>query len=348
MQELLGRLGALDPEAGQGLRVIACFDELMQGGVNVRGLLAAAAALTGTTVGADVDGGVLRIDPRGDDVRGPVPEVRQTAVGEPATWIERSLDDAHANDVMVLERLSLAVRLRLNPQADEHGQDPGRRDLAVCMNKDLSAGQRREAALRIGLVPTDRYRVLAAPLFATWERHPRGPEDVVPTEYGPVHLSIIHDGAQAEGSPLGLGIGADLDQLPLSAATAIIALRLHVPGTAKNLPVDAEAMGGLAEMLAELELFGGSDRDGAPMERIMAHSWGRASVDALVESASVREAARLAGVHHSTMAARLEEITKQLGFDPLSGLGRTRLGMAYLRWRLRNSTVLTLPPPHTD
>ncbi len=51
MQELLGRLGALDPEASLGLRVIACLDQLMSGGVAVHGLLSAAAALAGAPTG---------------------------------------------------------------------------------------------------------------------------------------------------------------------------------------------------------------------------------------------------------------------------------------------------------
>ena len=46
MQELLGRISRLDPSALLGLRVIACFDELVVGNVNTRALLAAAAALS--------------------------------------------------------------------------------------------------------------------------------------------------------------------------------------------------------------------------------------------------------------------------------------------------------------
>ena len=37
MQELLGRIAALDPEASLGIRIIACFDELIAGNVNTRG-----------------------------------------------------------------------------------------------------------------------------------------------------------------------------------------------------------------------------------------------------------------------------------------------------------------------
>lgn len=52
MQELLGRIAALDPDASLGIRVIACFDELILGDVNTRGLLATAASLAGCPAGA--------------------------------------------------------------------------------------------------------------------------------------------------------------------------------------------------------------------------------------------------------------------------------------------------------
>lgn len=340
MQELLGRLGALDPQAGQGLRVIACFDELMTGGVAVRGLLAAAAALTGTTAGTDLDGVPVRIDPTGAEVPGKGPGPRLSNETTPEVWIERDPDRPHANDAIVLERLGLAVGLRLDPRQPA-GATP--RDLALAVDPDITADERQAAAERLRLAPTGRYRVLAAPLFATWERHPRGPEDVISTPFGPVHLSIIPEDAQALGAPLGLGVATRVEGLPRAAATAVIALRLHTPQQ-RNRPMEADSLGGLVEMLAELPAASG-DRDAEAMARVMEHAWGDDSVAALVDAATVREAARLVGVHHSTMTARVEAMTEALGFDPLSGLGRTRLGMAYLRWRLRTSHVLTLPTP---
>ena len=50
-------------------------------------------------------------------------------------------------------------------------------------------------------------------------------------------------------------------------------------------------------------------------------------------------------MHHSTLQTRLECITEVLGFDPYDGFGRTRLGTAYLVWRLRHSHTLELPAP---
>jgi methyl acetate hydrolase len=34
-----------------------------------------------------------------------------------------------------------------------------------------------------------------------------------------------------------------------------------------------------------------------------------------------------------------------LSFDPMDGIGRTRVGLAFLAWRIRHSTALDLPPP---
>ena len=77
----------------------------------------------------------------------------------------------------------------------------------------------------------------------------------------------------------------------------------------------------------------------------MRHPWATVTLDALLRSSSVREAGCLANVHHSTMQTRLESIRDALPFDPLDGIGRTRIGLAFLAWRLRHSSVLDLPPP---
>ncbi|MBL4859006.1 MAG: helix-turn-helix domain-containing protein, partial [Erythrobacter sp.] len=69
------------------------------------------------------------------------------------------------------------------------------------------------------------------------------------------------------------------------------------------------------------------------------------TVAAILATQSVREAARRAGVHHSTLSTRVDVISAALGFDPLDGFGRARLGLAYLSHRLRRSKVLDLPAP---
>ena len=93
MQELLGRIARLDPSASLGLRVIACFDELVVGNVNTRALLSAAASLAGCAAGFHQDQPVrsLRVNPRGEVLRdptAPVPGTATTADGL-SVWLER-------------------------------------------------------------------------------------------------------------------------------------------------------------------------------------------------------------------------------------------------------------------
>ncbi|MCL8024314.1 helix-turn-helix domain-containing protein [Nocardioides bruguierae] len=350
MQELLGRISRLDASASLGLRVIACFDELVVGNVNTRGLLAAAASLAGCPAGSRVDvrasgtersARVVRVDPRGNLLDGDPPPHLSSA--HPAAglevWLERE-GDPLPNDSMILERLGLAVRLR-------HGLDrrdlDHRRHLGVLTDRQADVEDRVAAGEALGLTTHARYRVAAAPLFAVWTQHPAGPEDVLPTRHGPIHAVVLPESHEPfEASPCGLGPAAPLERLHDSFRVAMVALRLARPP--EEPLVDADTYGGLVALLAD----SGEDShqpDLEGMARVAEQPWGLPTVDALVRTQSVREAARLAGVHHSTLGARLTTISDLLGYDPLGGFGRARLGMAYLGHRLRHSTVLDLPAP---
>jgi hypothetical protein len=342
MQELLGRLAALDPEASLGLRVIACFDELVVGNVNTRALLSAAASLAGCTAGFHQERPTqsMRVTPKGELCPGAVvvPAGAETSDGI-AVWLERA-GAAHANDAIVLERLALAVRIRHGRA--RRGLDD-RRELGLLVDASVPVEGRREAAGRLGLSPHRTYRVVAAPLFAAWDKHPVVPEDVVPTPFGPIHALVITDAERGDTArPSGTGVAARIDDLHHSFRTAMVALRLCAPPATPS--VLADDYGGLIGILAEAPVDA-PQPDVDLLDQIMAHGWGESAVDAIVRAGSVRQAARLSGVHHSTMQTRLDAVTGMLGFDPLDGLGRTRLGIAYLVWRLRHSRVLDLPAP---
>ncbi|KGN37966.1 CdaR family transcriptional regulator [Knoellia subterranea] len=351
MQELLGRLSALDPDASQGLRVIACFDELVAGNVNTRALLSAAASLAGCVAGFHREGSgqVVRVTPRAQLAEPPAsaippalgagPEANAVEAATGLTvWLERD-GLPHANDAIILERLALSVRVR-------HGGGRAgdrRRALGVLLDGSVPVDERLSAAARLGLAASARYRVVAAPLFATWARHPEVPEDVVPTPFGPIHALVVRaDAEPPECTPRGTGSAAVPAQLHRSFLAAVVALRLCSPPAVRS--VDADDYGGLVDVLvdtpAETPL---ADVD--LLEPVMGIPWGESTVDALVRAGSVRQAARLGGVHHSTMQSRVDAMTTALGFDPLDGFGRTRLGLAHLLWRLRDSTVLELPAP---
>ncbi|MCD2188997.1 helix-turn-helix domain-containing protein [Actinomycetospora soli] len=343
MQELLGRIAALDPGASLALRVIACFDELVVGNVNTRALLGAAASLSGCEVGFHqaATGTTMRVCPRGELARdrdAPPPGARRIADGL-CVWLDR--DGApHANDEIILERLGLALRIRYG--RDRQDTDL-RRDLGQLLDPGLPLASRRQAATALGLHPGRRYRVVAAPLFAVWTEHPGGIEDVVATPFGTIHASVVPaDGPVGTADPSGVGVAADVDHLHTSFTTALVALRLCERPTTTT--VSADDFGGLVSVLATMPPDA-EVPDVELVDAVTAFPWGRATLDALVRAGTVRQAARLAGVHHSTMQSRVETVAGLLGFDPFDGLGRTRLGLAYLVWRLRHSRVLDLPAP---
>lgn len=336
MQELLGRLRSLDPEASAGLRIIACFDELMSGSVGIHGLLSAAAALAGRPAALRRGSSVRIVGPDGETVSAPAEPSAAVEV-EDGTEVWLVGDDIRTHDALILERLSLAVRVRVGAESDT----PARRDLAVVLDTDAPDGDRRAAAERLGLNGQSRYRVVAAPLYATWTRHPGGVEDVVASSDGPLHVVVVASHAVVAASPVGVGVAVSPEALASSFRTARIALLLHDGRSSE--PSTADDLGGLAEILAELSSRGRSESDAEALDAVMTSPWGPATVEALVRTSSVREAARRAGVHHSTMTQRVDTLSASLGFDPLGGLGRTRLGLAWLLWRLGHSRVLELP-----
>ena len=62
---------------------------------------------------------------------------------------------------------------------------------------------------------------------------------------------------------------------------------------------------------------------------------------ALVEADSIRSAATKLGMHHSSVQARHETLTRELGYDPRTPIGRMRYVAAALLLRLSD-------PPSTN
>lgn len=343
MQELLARLKSLDPEASLALRVIACFDELIRGCVNTQGLLGAAASMSGCVAGYSRDNmaAEMCVSPDGKTMepRLPADSSVNHESGGLRVWLER-VGEAEANDAMILQRLALALSIRFGRLTEDPLGRLGRL-LDPCATSD----ERRAAATQLGLSARARYRVVSLPLFAVWGAHPEMVEDVVPSVFGPMHVCIVPEEMRyLDARPCGVGAAMPAGALHRSYAMSLVSLRLCA--LPKQPIVVADDYGGLVELLAQCSV----DQplmDVEELEDIMQNPWASSTIDALLRSASAREAARLAHVHHSTMQTRLTTIKDALDFDPLDGLGRTRIGIAYLAWRLRTSTVLELPPPAT-
>jgi hypothetical protein len=373
MQELVGRLTALDLEASETLKVVAYFDVLVAGGVGLQALLRGAAVLSGTVAGAFDGRRTHRIGPDGNRQTDAVPagvtphgesqgaltadtapegETSTAPEGDPTApdgetrctpedgqqwptrtisngyvWLERE-GPPHANDEMVIERLALAVDLVA-------ARGPGRPSsaLEIALDAARDVEERRVALSRLRLDPVRETRVAALPL----SRDPGAAlSTVVATPYGLVRAVVLGRGDVVSG-PAGLGIARRTDQLPESFRTALLALRLLPAGAtdpagAKTAVMDAADLGVVLAAVSALEPVAAQQPDAVALARLDARA--RAVLDELAASESVRAAATALGMHHSTLQARHEALTTELGYDPRSLDGRARFRLASLLLRL--------------
>ncbi|MGP3533700.1 helix-turn-helix domain-containing protein [Microbacterium sp. RD1] len=320
MQELVGRLTALDPEASESLKVVSYFDALVSGGVGIEALLRGAAVLSGTVAGADTAGRRLRVNPEGERVDGAGGgrdwPSRPTPDG--TVWIERS-GTAHANDAMVLERLALAVSL-----AQERRGSTPESALHVAIDAARSGDERRVALARLRVEPGATVRVLAVPAADALAP----PSTVVATPHGLVRAAFLSGiAASLPGARAGIGVPVPAEDAPRSFDTAVVALRLS---RAEEAVVDASDYGVL--LAAAQALQATSHPDAAVLSALDERAC--EVLHAVVESDSLRGAASALGMHHSTVQARYEALVRELGWDPRSPKGRARYEIAALVRRL--------------
>ncbi|MBW9095444.1 hypothetical protein JNB62_17315 [Microbacterium jejuense] len=330
MKELVGRLSALDPEASETLKVIAYFDALVDGRVGTDGMLRGAAVLTGATIGhvaAGRTGKGRRIgsdgseSPPGDPGRWPVVSSADGSV----VWLERE-GSPHANDAMVLERLAIALSIqsaRLDTAA------PTRRAVEVLLSADATDEDRDEASARLSLGAHPVIHAVAVPTSLRLER-PLA-HAVVATRFG-IARAVLAPDDDPPAARAGIGIAAaSPTEVRESWRSALVALRL----TDRDEPVVRAAELGALLPLAEAEDHRPAPHpDAVVIDALLRTTWTEGMLRALAAGASRRSLAAGAGVHHSTMGARIDELPGLLGYDPSTPRGRTRLDVALMLHRL--------------
>ncbi|PUB25005.1 hypothetical protein C8K30_108262 [Promicromonospora sp. AC04] len=365
MQELVGRLTALDPEASETLKVVAYFDVLVAGGAGLQALLRGAAVLSGTVAGATDGRRTYRMGPDGDRRTETVqvqPHWPSRSKDDRSVWLERE-GSPHANDDMVIERLALAADLVGSRRPGEPGSS-----LETAIDATRDADERLVALSRLRLDPAREVRIAALPPSHDVDG---ALSTVVATPYGLVRAVVLGQGATVPG-PAGVGVPRRADQLPESFRTAVLALRLlpkPSPGSgAKRSPgsgvgcspgsgagrspgsagsdarshtgrssgseavIDAADLGVVLAAVSALEPVAAQQPDVVALARLDART--RAVLDELAGSESVRAAATSLGMHHSTLQARHDTLTTELGYDPRSLHGRARFQLARLLLRL--------------
>ncbi|WP_026116442.1 helix-turn-helix domain-containing protein [Nocardiopsis valliformis] len=324
MRELLGRISALDPEAGEAVKVIAYFDSLAGSGVEP--LVRGAAILTGVPAGfVDRSRGLaLRVTPDGRVERAASdPDPSWCSVPVRASggvlWLERSGEPGPV-EAMVLERASAALRAHLELTSPVAGSRTALTEVLV--DARVSEAVRVRAARRLGIADRARVRAVAVPDEAA---------RVVSDPEPPVRGS----------ERAGVGPVVGVEGLPASWEDAQRALRFTAEGTGTDpgpRVVRAEGLGGL------LLLADAVTRGTAPVADVLSlEEVGREgvalleSLEAVSASPSLRAAAAALGVHHSTLQEGVERAERVLGWSVRDVPGRLRLQVALALRRLHRN-----------
>ena len=332
MQELVGRLAQLDPDAGAAVKVIAYFDRLVEGRAGLEPIVRGAAVLAGCAARlVDEDRRVqVRIDVHGrvqHDIGLPDPAWPSAPLlpdGPPVLWLERS-GPAGPVDAMVLERASAAARgvlERTRGRSSAVLDDPA--SVEVLFDATVAAQTRLAVARRLGIAENEQVRAIA-------EAGEPGRVESVDGRHWPSRKRLADPRA-------GVGVVGGVLELPGSWAGARTASRFTAAGDEHDpgpRVVHADQLGGLA-VLADVI---GPDTE--PIEDVRAVEragtdapWALATLVAVANSPSLRTAATALLVHHSTLQERLGHVEHVLGWSIRDPQGRLRLQLAIAMWRL--------------
>ncbi|MFL1442216.1 helix-turn-helix domain-containing protein [Nocardiopsis protaetiae] len=290
MRELLGRISALDPQAGDAVKVITYFDRLH--GTGLEPLVRGAAALSGHPAALTDPARALslRALPDGRLTRTPLPPPdpawpTATAAGTALLWLETPAPTGPVLD-MVLERAAVAVCDHL-----ERSPAPAPPLAALLTDPGRGEDERLAAAHRAGLGPTARRAALAP-------------------HRGPVRL--LAPGEDPGTDRAGLGPAMPIADLPASLADARRALRFTARGEGADPGprlVRAEHLGALLPLADTVAPGDAPPRDVAALDRV------------------ARTSTAL-GLHHSTAQQGLERVERLLGWSVRTVPGRLRLQVA--------------------
>ncbi|MER6950509.1 helix-turn-helix domain-containing protein [Nonomuraea sp. NPDC000554] len=341
MEVLIERLSHLDSHAEGALRVVMFYDTLMRRRVDLPALARASAGLAECVTGIRLHGTgrAIRMSNDGRQASTPPPPAFATVpitlddeeIG--AVWLERpgppgSLDD------LLLERLAIAAAAvveRYGP-ARTTMADPALVELVISNGSDEAA---RTRALRLlGFAPDLPVRVVAVRSQLPLDQVgglvcPARPVKAAPLADVGVILATSVDPARI---PAGVRAGIGTAERPeRSWQQARTALRFTTP---RQPVVHHDDLGALA-LLAQVPQD--AARDNADVTAI-AHMAGTpedlATLDAYCASGSLRRAADLLHLHHSSVARRLERLGKTLGIELTEPTGLVRARLALTTWRL--------------
>ena len=341
MEALVERLSHLDAQVEGAIRVVMFYDTLISRRVDLPALARASAALAECVAGIRLHGTgrAIRVSPDGREPPAP-PAPASTTV--PITldeedigtvWLERPGPPGRL-DPLLLERLALAAAAvveRYGP-ARTTMADPALVELVISSSSDEAARARalrllgftaglpvRVAAVRSQL-PLDRVAALVCPAR---------PVKAAPLADVGVILATTLDPARfPDGVRAGLSAAVGPDRSWWEARTA---LRFT---TSRRPVVHFDELEALA-LLAQVPPDAARDNaDVAALARVAGTAEDLETLDVYCTTGSLRRAADLLHLHHSSVARRLDQIGKSLGIELGEPTGLMRARLALTAWRL--------------
>ncbi|MEZ7002201.1 PucR family transcriptional regulator [Streptomyces sp. AD55] len=341
MQALSERLSDLDSHVQGAIRVVTFYDTLMRRRVDLPALARSSAGLAACVVGVRLHGAgrVTRIGPDGTEAPG---QARPPSSTAPITlddeeigtvWLERPGEPSPLDEVL-LDRLAIAAAAvveRYGP-ARTTMADPALVELVISSDSDEAA---RARALRLLEFSPDRpVHVVAVHSRLPLDRVgslicPARPVKAAPLADVGVILATTVDRARfPEGVRAGIGTAESPDHAWRQARTA---LRFTTPGRPVVRHGDLGALALLAHVPADLVR---DNADVAAISRLAGSREDLDTLDAYCATGSLRRAAERLHLHHSSVARRLDQIGRTLGFDLAEPSGPLRAHLALTAWRL--------------
>jgi hypothetical protein len=341
MEALVERLSQLDSRAEGAIRVVMFYDTLMRRRVDLPALARASAGLAECAAGIRLHGTGQAIRASHDGRHRPAPPP------PPSTTVPVTLDEEEIGtawlerpgppgplDELLLERLAIAAAAvveRYGP-ARTTMADPALVELVISSEVDEAA---RTRALRLlgfaaGLpvhvaavrsqLPLDQVGGLVCPA--------RLVKAAPLADVGVILATTIDPARFPAGVRAGIGTAGSPGRSWREARTA---LRFTSP---REPVIRYDDLGALA-LLAELPQDAARDNtDVAAIARVAGNPEDLETLDAYCATGSLRRAADLLHLHHSSVARRLEQIGKTLGIELAEPAGLMRARLAFTARRL--------------
>ncbi|MEV6340385.1 helix-turn-helix domain-containing protein [Nocardia vinacea] len=341
MEALVVRLSGLDSYAEGVIRIVAFYDTLMRRRVDLPALARASAGLAECVAGIRLHGTgrAIRVSPEGKEAS--IPQAPETTTAPiilddeeiGTVWLERT-DGPGQLDEVLLDRLAIAVAATV----DRYGParttmaDPALVELVISSDSDEVA---RERALRLLGFAAD----LPVRVVAVRSQLPLDQVGSLVCPARPVKAAAIADvgvilatGLDPARFPAGVhaGIGP-ADRPDRSWREARTALRFAGP---RRPIVHYDDLGASALLAHVPQTVVRDNADVAAIARMASTPEDLETLDVYCATASLRRAAELLHLHHSSVSRRIDQIGRALGIDLTEPTGLFRARIALATWRL--------------